>query len=501
MLAKRLLSKDWTPKEERLVALWERRFGPGGNGLVLRGLRRDIINVYDPSTMDREQYHRRGEELVAEATVELNEIRSRALAGEGFAGLASRLSDDAESKALGGLLPGEVWNPEGWPRTLVEPLLSLKPGEISAPLEARGGLWLFYLESRRLTPLEDVRSALYAEMLASGPEPDEVDAFIASLAADLPLEILPGLQTPELGTPEGWQSPVLKVGDRLVTAADYEKWLRHSEGEQMAQRLGMFAVVEQERQHLGIEFTPEQIEARLDADLELVIENGFKGRREAWEADLARRNRTVASWRKEARDRACMDLALEEMLYNDPDWVDAHLRMKWTERYGAEGTFVNARLIAKKIVVEPRGSDEAERLYQGRVSRAGAPLAEELERIAERVRDGEDFGAIARRESDDADSARLGGVPPGGFQFPAYEEAIRTALNSAPVGGLVGPYQSGEQILLFEVLERRAVPFEQERPKLLGEMRKERLPQVETFMVRNRLFKPKMVRYQAGLYR
>lgn len=501
LLSKRLTAAHWTPREERLKRLWEFRYGPRGRGLVLRGLQRRIINEFDPATMDATAYNRHGDELRAEAIAELEELRARALAGESFSGLARRLSDDPESKENGGRLPGEFWNPEGWPDSVRDALLSLQPGEISAPLTGRGGIWIFELLSVADNPLEQVRDALYAEMLANGPESDEVAAFVDALAQELPLEVLPALYAPNLETPEGWLAPVVRVGDREYSAAEYDAWLRRNEGELMAQRQALLACVELAGRRAGIELSEEQIEKRIEVDRQLIIEEAFKGRPELWENDLRLRRRTLEIWRQEARERARMDLTLEALLFADEAWLEQHLRFQWSERYGADGVQVEARQIVKNIPVGPREEGEHERRYMNRVSEAAVPLYHALEQIKERTQDGEDFGALAKRESEDADSARLGGVPPGGFQFLSFDEVTRSALMNAKIGEVIGPYQAGQRMFLFEVLSKRSVPYETERARLLEEARGKRLPAIETGILKNQLFKPDQVRFEAGLYR
>jgi parvulin-like peptidyl-prolyl isomerase len=501
LLAKRLTAAHWTPKEDRLQRLWEFRYGPQGRGMVLRGLQRRIVNEFDPATMDATSYNRRGDELRTEAIAELAELRARALAGESFSGLARRLSDDVESKASGGRLPGEFWNPEGWPDEIREALLALQPGEISAPLLGRGGVWIFELISATENPLEEVRDRLYADMLASGPETDEISAYVDGLAPELPLEVLPALYAPKLDDAAGWQAPVVRVGSREYNAADYDAWLRRNEGELIAQRLALLASVEQAGKRAGIEISEEQIEARIELDKQLIIEEAFKGRPELWENDLRSRRRTTDTWLQEARERARMDLTAEALLFADENWLEQHLRFQWSERYGADGVQVEARQIVKNIQVSAREEGEHERRYMNRVSEAAVPLYHALEKIKERTQDGEDFGALAKRESEDSESARLGGVPPGGFQFLSFDEVTRSALMNAKLGEVVGPFQSGQRMFLFEVLSKRSVPYETERAVLLEEARGKRLPAIETGIMKNKLFKPEQVRFEAGLYR
>ena len=64
---------------------------------------------------------------------ELNRLRGRALAGESFAALATKYSEDSESKDVGGDL-GKIGIDQIEP-TFMDVLKTLKEGEISAPVK------------------------------------------------------------------------------------------------------------------------------------------------------------------------------------------------------------------------------------------------------------------------------------------------------------------------------------------------------------------------------
>jgi hypothetical protein len=159
-------------------------------------------------------------------------------------------------------------------------------------------------------------------MLASGPETDEISAYVDGLAPELPLEVLPALYAPKLDDAAGWQAPVVRVGDRHYSAADYDAWLRRNEGELIAQRLALLASVELAGRRAGVELRDEQIEARIELDRQLIIDEAFKGRPELWENDLRLRRRTTEIWRQEARERARMDLTAEALLFADENWLE-----------------------------------------------------------------------------------------------------------------------------------------------------------------------------------
>ncbi|HUP50341.1 MAG TPA: peptidylprolyl isomerase [Thermoanaerobaculia bacterium] len=109
--------------------------------------------------------------------------------------------------------------------------------------------------------------------------------------------------------------------------------------------------------------------------------------------------------------------------------------------------------------------------------RAGRPLTEaeamrKAERLAARIRGGEDFAALASAESDDVDSARnggsLGAMPPGSMP-PALEKAT---ANLQP-GQISAPVKSEFGIHIFRAGQPVAQPYDAVRDALAARIQRE----------------------------
>jgi len=96
----------------------------------------------------------------AEAKAKIEDLRKRALAGEDFSKLASEFSDDRESAAKGGAW-GAIKGSSNLPDPVKTAILSLKAGDISAPVEEPNGWYLFKVDKIELQPYEQVREQIY----------------------------------------------------------------------------------------------------------------------------------------------------------------------------------------------------------------------------------------------------------------------------------------------------------------------------------------------------
>ena len=126
----------------------------------------------------------------------LEKIRQRILAGEDFATLAKKYSEDVGSAEKGGSLG---WN---FPGTFVPAfetaLASLKPGEISRPFKSRYGWHIVQLQDRRdaAIPRKVLRERARA-VLTQQKQEEELQLWLRRLRDESFVEIrLPGMDSP-----------------------------------------------------------------------------------------------------------------------------------------------------------------------------------------------------------------------------------------------------------------------------------------------------------------
>lgn len=100
---------------------------------------------------------------------------------------------------------------------------------------------------------------------------------------------------------------------------------------------------------------------------------------------------------------------------------------------------------------------------------ADAEVRERAQDLLGQLRDGTDFGRLARQESEDTGSAQQGGDL-GFFSLGDLVPEFAQAASGAEIGELVGPVRTQFGYHIIEVLERRAQPFEEVREQLRAQL-------------------------------
>ena len=107
----------------------------------------------------------RSKRTATEAKTKAEEIASQLKAGADFAALAAKHSDDPYTQDKGGDL-GYVSHHQLEP-SLEPALWSLRPGQISAPIEGRFGYEVVKVEGRRTRPLDEVQESIVGTLKAA----------------------------------------------------------------------------------------------------------------------------------------------------------------------------------------------------------------------------------------------------------------------------------------------------------------------------------------------
>lgn len=497
LLAKGLADIDRVVPEEKIVRDWELTYGPRGVRVGVRGLERAVEFLATGPGLTVEERRAMMAEREEAARAELEVLRARIAAGESFAALAQAESDDEATAARGGLFDGP-YDPIGWPDAVTEALIALPVGQVSEPLQGRGGFWLFEVVSRAETPLASVREELHAALVEAGPENDEINAYLAELAERTTIAVESSLIDLELADRS---RPALVVDDEPVSLAEYASWLRRQQGEIAARRYAEEHLIERLAAEAGIEPTAAEIDAQLREDRQRIIDLGHGGDEAKWVASLASSGRTPATWERVARPRARVTVLLASLWRRDRVVTDEHVRNLWADRYGIDGVSVEARLIAKRFELPEREEGESDRAWRSRVIAAGRPAFDELVELAARVEDGEDFATLAKRYSDDRESAVLGGVPPGGFDLLNWDEAAHIALSGLEPGQLTPPVLIDDTLYLFEVTDFVRVPFDEVAASLRAELEAAPPAGVQLAAFRNVMTRDLVVEPQPALFR
>ena len=100
--------------------------------------------------------------------------------GEDFGTLARRHSIDSTTRLKGGRIPG-IFPLREQPAVIARAVEALGTGGVSEPVRLLAGYALFQLIEKKLTPLQEVREELYAELMLQRPSAIELSSFVNQL--------------------------------------------------------------------------------------------------------------------------------------------------------------------------------------------------------------------------------------------------------------------------------------------------------------------------------
>jgi parvulin-like peptidyl-prolyl isomerase len=498
--ARAIAAQDRIVPEHVIEREWELHHGRKGRRYDVRMIR---FRVVVPSTpeMSRTEWEAGRKKAMDEQLAKARSVRERALRGEDFGVLASRFGDDPDTRDHRGVPTGGFWH-AGWPTSFLDALETLKPGEILEPTYAHGGWWIVELRSVDLTPLESVRRAIEADLLARGPEPYEVGMVMDRLADGVQWEVLPEM----LADPAGDEAPaarepVMRVDGDPVERGAYARWLVDTIGETVVDPFAEEWLVRREALAAGVTVDEAEVSRRVREYVQDRIDSGYKGSRESWLAYLTLGGRTEEAFVHEVTHRTRLDLLTEGLYRRDRKIRPEDVRARFLDEFGADGRRIEARVIVLGIHSPDPGADKTREELDRIMETASAEARSKAERLVERARAGEDFAALATASTEDPKGRGTGGLLPGRFHPDQWPTAVAAAVQALRPGETSDPQLDGHDWLVFRVVGVRTVKFEEVQAELEAELRAERPLPGDLAAYRNSLLKKARIEVLPAFHR
>lgn len=479
-----------------LERAFELRFGRGGRRVELDVLRCNVV-VSAPEGATREELTRQEEVARRKAYERALALAAEARAGADFTDLARRASDDPATRAAGGRVEG-FFEPRHWPNEALDRLAALEEGRISDPIFARGAWWVVRARRVVATRVDEVRPELEAWLRAARPTTDEVSAFAQSLGASATLTFEPALWKLEGAVAD---EVVFRLGERAVTRAEFEAHALPLRGEALLQTFLEHWWVRQKARLAGIQVDEATVDARVAEDLERKLRDLYGGSRDKWLKEITRQGRSEASYYREQRMKARVDLLADRVLMRERSYTEADLRRAWEARYGRDGRKLEVRMIRKRLELPVSEVEIPRERYDQIVRQKKDELRAALAELRRRALAGESFAELARRESDDPETRASGGAFPGGWRDNRWTVELADTLRALPVGQISEPLEITEAFAIFWVEGERRVPFEEVRSELERSLRDERPTPAERAGWINLGLQALEIEPAAGLYR
>jgi parvulin-like peptidyl-prolyl isomerase len=498
--ARAIAALDRVVPEYVIEREWELRHGRRGRRYDLRMIQFKVV-VDSPPRATREEWEAGRKKAMEEVREKALTVRERALAGEDFGLLASRYSDDPDTRDHRGV-PSGGFSHFGWPHSFLDALEALAPGGILEPTYARGGWWIVELRSVQATPLESVRREIEADLLARGPEPYEVGMVQDRLADGAFVQVLPELlASPREGEWPGALDPVLRIDGETVGRGEYARWLVDTIGETLVDRFAEEWLVRRKARAEGVEVDEGQVAARTREYVQALIDGGYHGDREAWVAYLDLGGRSEDAFLRDIAWRTRIDLLTEKMFQREREVRPADVRARFADTYGESGRRVEVRMIELAIRPPDPGPDLTRDELDRRMAEASETTRRHAEALVVRARSGEEFAALARATSEDASTREQGGALPGRFRPDQWPDGISSAVQALKTGEVTDPHLHGHDWLIFQVASVRQVTFEEVEKELERELSAERPSLADLAGYRNALLKRARVEVLPEMHR
>lgn len=472
LLGARMAAIGRVVPEHKIEREWQRLHGKLGRRYELL-MTFSKAEVVSPSQGDAAVVDTARAAAWAKARARAEGVRARIAAGEDFGKVARETSEDPDTKDGRGR--PSAFRDEGWPKGFHEDLAKLAPGELSQPLQGKGGWWIVKVVTVKETPLASVHADIAAMLEAKGPEPDEVAAVLEPIHAATKVELLPELwKTPADGERGGNDVPVMLVDGEPVSRASYARYLLYWQGETLLSRFVEDWAVERRARDAGVTVTDAEVRERVLWHIETLVDEGFKRQREGWVEALRRQGRTEESYMASLAERWRIDLLAEKLMLKERVVDEKALRERYRVVYGPAGERFETAWIVRRIKGErpPEGASREE--YEAALAKASEVARLELAALVARAKAGEDFAALAREASEDLATRDDGGRRQGRFRPDAFPKDIADAVLALPTGGVGEPLLYGSAWVAFRVVERRKVAYDEVVKELEQELRTER---------------------------
>ncbi|MCK6447093.1 MAG: peptidylprolyl isomerase [Planctomycetes bacterium] len=451
-----------------LARAFEARFGRGGRRLELDVIRCDVI-VQSREGASREELNRNEELARRKGYEKALELAREVRAGKDFADLARRFSDDAATRESGGRVEG-YFEPRQWPEAALDALAALAEGATSEPIFARGAWWVVRARRVVATKIDDVKPELEAWLRTARPTTDEVAAYASTLDTTAAPVLEPALWS-KSGSPS---DVVFRLGERPVTRDEFVAFALPLRGEGLLQTFLEHWWVEERARRVGITVDDATIERRIEEDLARKLRDLYGSSREKWLKELDRQGRTEASYYREQRVKARIDVLADLVLMRDRKFGEADLRRAWEARYGKDGRKLEVRMLSKRLVLPVFETEISRERYDEIVRQKKAEVVAALVELKRRAEAGESFAELAKSESDDPETKPQGGAFPGGWRDARFTVELATKLRALPVGSISAPEEITEAFAIFWIESERRVAFEDARAELERALREER---------------------------
>ncbi|MFT4542360.1 MAG: hypothetical protein ACI841_003755 [Planctomycetota bacterium] len=461
-LADRIVANSRIITQDELQSAFERKYGRAGRKLWVRrlGLRLRVTIPQNTPLVERQRLNR---EAQARLTERLTAIREEGLAGTDFASLIETYNEDKASETANAQ---EAFRTDRWPVGAVDAIYALEPNGISEPSFGRGYFYLFQLLREEKTEFASVEASLRVELVKRAAGAQEVSALVDGMTAQAKVEVLPALWS-ESGD---WDEAVMRIDDESISRGHFGRWLAADRGLPVVRSFVEGHLSAPLLRDAGVEVSPHQVEQRVDAEIQAIIDRFHEGDPKGWEAQLARQGNSPERVRRERRTRTRLDLGIEQLILRNRTVTAAEVEHLWEQRYGKGGRKIDVRILQKLMRFQENAGQLPVDQQRKLIDDTREATVAALRAIRERALAGEDFASIVQTSSEDEATRRNGGRYTDGFAYWSWPRELQVQLDALEAGQISEPFALGNAVYLFELVSEELIPVESVADALHAEL-------------------------------
>lgn len=202
---------------------------------------------------------------------------------------------------------------------------------------------------------------------------------------------------------------VIVVDGDEVSLETFERWLIENQAARHARTFAEFHVIGRAAEERGNDVAPEDVRWELDEEVQIRVDNAFRGDRGGWLDELHRLARTEAGYLRERTLELTATLQASAMVADGRVVPEDKIERDWELLYGPYGRDFELSMIKfqVEVVTPPKGTPWEETV--ARRERTFAEVRDRALACRERILAGEDFAALARELSEDPLTRASGG--------------------------------------------------------------------------------------------
>jgi parvulin-like peptidyl-prolyl isomerase len=270
-------------------------------------------------------------------------------------------------------------------------------------------------------------------------------------------------EAPE-GAKEGGLPPgvVARVNGKEITAQDYTAYLFATLGKSKLREFIDRLLMEEEGNRLKITVTPEEVEDRVNAQVETTLRGLYQNNMERFTERLSQKGLTLEEHKGQLRQETAYRLLEEKIILSNRKITEEDIQARFEQTYGPGGVQYELRHILVSTRPRAQSPGEARPQITDQEARAKA------EKVLKEIQAGADFVQLVKAYSDDDLTRQNDGRIPQyrrRYYGQEFDEAVSRLTEENRLSGVV---HSTRGYHLIQLLSRKTTKLEEHKEEIVN---------------------------------